>query len=241
MAGRGGDMQGKHRSVLQIVDEQVKRWRGDYLKRETKDEYRPVVTISRAPGSCGRIVAEEVAKELGFDLFHQEVVHKMAESAKISARLLESLDEKGLSILEDWVSSFHRNHMWPDQYMKHLMKVVGTIGKHGRAVIVGRGANFLLSEDKTIRVRIVAPLKCRAENISLIFDISMDEAREIILKTESDRKAFVKKYFNKDITDPLNYDLLINAERLSIDESAGIIESLVMKKFNLYSPHIKAA
>jgi cytidylate kinase len=106
---------------------------------------------------------------------------------------------------------------------------------------VGRGANFLLSEDKTIRVRIVAPLKWRAENISLIFDISMDEAREIILKTESDRKAFVKKYFNKDIADPVNYDLLINLERLSIDESAGIIESLVMKKFNLYSPHIKAA
>ena len=234
-------MQGKHRSVLQIVDEQVKRWRGDYLKRETKDEYRPVVTISRAPGSCGRIIAEEVAKELGFDLFHQEVVHKMAESAKISARLLESLDEKGLTILEDWVSSFHRNHMWPDQYMKHLMKVVGTIGKHGRAVIVGRGANFLLSEDKTIRVRIVAPLKWRAKNVSLIFDISMDEAREIILKTESDRKAFVKKYFNKDIADPLNYDLLINAERLSIDEAAGTVENLVMKKFNLFSPRVKAA
>ena len=207
----------KTRSIQKIIDEQVKRW--EMMRVEKREEaVIPVVTVSREPGSGGRIVAKGIAERLGLDLFHREIIQQMAQSAHISARLLETLDEKGLSVLEDWVSTLvNERHLWPDQYLQHLMKVIGTIGKHGRAVIVGRGANFILPPEGIFRVRILAPLEMRVQNVARDFDVPVEEAKRRVLRTESARRAFVRKYFHADISDPVNYDLMINTGALSIE------------------------
>jgi len=146
------------------------------LSRDKKRAEEPtlVITVSREPGSGGRIVAKTLAERLGFDIFHREIIQKIAESAQVSTTLLESLDEKGLSVFEDWISSLiHKRHLWPDQYLKHLMEIIATIGKHGRAVIVGRGANFILPPEGRLRIRIVAPLEVRVRNLVDSFGVSI--------------------------------------------------------------------
>jgi cytidylate kinase len=169
-------------------------------------------------------VAQRLSARLGFEVFHQEVLHEMAKRAEISKQLLTTLDEKGLSILEDWISSLvHNRHLWPDQYLQHLMNVVGTIGKHGRSVVVGRGANFILPPEQRFRVRITASRKLRIENVARDFNLSPDEAKRRVIKTESNRKAFIRKYFNADITDPNNYDLVINTDTLTADNAVDIV------------------
>jgi cytidylate kinase len=78
-----------------------------------------VVTISRESGSGGTILAQQLASELAFDLFHREVIQEMAESANISTRIVETLDEKGLSMLEDSVAAMIRErHLWPDEFLR---------------------------------------------------------------------------------------------------------------------------
>jgi len=214
------------RSIPKIIEEQAKKWQ--IMKAGGKKEAAgfPVITISREPGSGGRIVATSLAEKLGLDLFHQEIINEMAESAQVSNRILETLVEKGLSVLEEWITSLVDNrHLWPDQYLRHLMKVIGTIGKHGNAVIVGRGANFVLPPKGRIRVRIVAPLDVRVENVSSNFGVSAEEAKRRIIRTESERRAFIRKYFNADITDPINYDLVLNTGTLSIEAAADAIKS----------------
>ena len=217
-------METRARSIHQIVDQQVKKW--EIMRREKEEEKSlPVITVSREPGSKGRLVAEGIAGQLGLDLFHREIILEMAENAQISSRLLESLDERGLSFLEDWISTLvNEKHLWPDQYLKHLMRVVGTIGKHGQAIIMGRGANFMLPPNDTFGVRIIAHLDLRIENVSREFGVTAEEARRRVLRTESDRRAFVRKYFHADITDPANYDLVINTGTLSIDAAVGAIK-----------------
>ena len=214
------------KTISQIVEEQIHRWQ--VLRHEQKDEKAAVstVTISRDPGSGGRIIAKKLAQKLGFDVFHREVLHQMAESADVSEHLVNTLDEKGLSILEDWISSLvWERHLWPDEYLHHLMKVINTINEHGRAVIIGRGANFILPADRQFRVRITAPQKVRIEHVARAFNISDDEARRRVIRTESDRKAFVRKYFNADITEPSHYDLIINTGTLSIDHAVDVISA----------------
>jgi cytidylate kinase len=211
-------MKRARRSIEQIIDEQVRKW--ELLRREKKGEESglSVVTVSREPGSGGRILAEGIAKRLGFDLFHREVIQEMAESAQISGRILETLDERALSALEDWISDLvNERHLWPDQYLKHLLKVVGTIGKHGQSVIVGRGATFILPPDQRFSVRVVAPLEERVKNVAGNFHVPAEEARRRVLRTESDRRAFTRKYFHVDIANPINYDVVINTGRLSMD------------------------
>jgi cytidylate kinase len=217
-------MKAKARSIEQIIEEQVRKWQITRTEEKKKDERISVITISREAGSGGNILAKRLSDQLEFDLFSQEFIHNMAESAHVSVRLLKTLDEKGASVLEEWISSIvDKRHLWPDQYLQHLMKIIGTIGKHGRAVIVGRGANFVLPPEKRLSVRVIAPLETRLRNASQKFSVSVDEARSRVLKTESDRKAFIKKYFNDDIRHPLNYDLIINTRMLSIDDAVNSV------------------
>jgi cytidylate kinase len=223
-------MKAKTRSIEQIVEEQVKRWRIIPAPEKKEDEAISVITISREPGSGGNILAKRLSEQLGFDLFYQDFIHSMAESAHVSVRLLETLDEKGVSVLEEWIDSLvDKHHLWPDRYLQHLMKILGTIGKHGRAVIVGRGANFLLPPEKRLSVRVIAPLETRIKNVSQEYNVTVEEARARVSKTESDRKAFIKKYFNGDIRDPLNYDLIINTGALSIDDAVHAVKGALSR------------
>jgi cytidylate kinase len=218
-------MTSRKRSIEQIIEEQVKKWQ--MARLEKKDKTQPemsVITISREPGSGGRIIAKELGEKLGLDVFHQEMIHEIAESAHVGRQLVEILDEKGLSLLEDWVHSLvNERHLWPDRYMKHLMKVVGTIGRHGEAVMVGRGANFILPPERRLSVRVIAPRKSRVRNVAETFELSTEEAERRVARTEANRKAFVRKYFYTDIADPLHYDLIINTGNTRIETAVKAI------------------
>ncbi len=214
------------KSINRLIEEQVHRWQISRKKEAPEKEGVSIVTLSRQPGSGGRIIASRLAQKLGIDIFHQEVIHQIAESADVSETVLETLDERGLNTLEHWIASLvHERHLWPDRYMQHLLKVIGTIGKHGRAVIVGRGANFVLPVEKRFAVRIVAPQAWRIENVAREFDISPEDAKRRVLRTDSDRRAFIRKYFNADIADPTNYDLVINTATLNLDDAVNVISA----------------
>jgi cytidylate kinase len=148
----------------------------------------------------------------------------MAENADTSTRVIRTLDERGVSMIEDWVSAaISERHLWPDEVSRVLMQVIGTIGRHGKAIIVGRGANFILPPENRFRVRIIAPLEMRANRVAETYAVSRKEAKRRVLRTESDRRAFVRKYFHSDIGDPANYDLVLNTGTLSVESAAAVI------------------
>ena len=212
------------KTIEQIIEEQFQKWQIHKYTEKVASRPTPVITISREPGSGGRIIAKSVAETYGLDLFHQEVIHQMAENTQISTQILKTLDEKVLSVLEDYISStVHKRHLWPNQYLRHLMKIIGAIGKHGKAVVVGRGANFILPPQERFRVRVVAPREMRIENVAKTYNVPSEDARRRILRTESDRQAFIRKYFYADIDDPNNYDLVINMATLSIEAAVAAV------------------
>lgn len=217
-------MRPKSRSIEQMIEEQVRKWQFDRTRPKTEIPFKPIVTISREPGSGGNVIGERLARRLDLALFHQEVIHAMAKSAKVSAQLLESLDEKGLSVLEDWMAYLvDSRHMWPDQYIKHLMKVIGAIGRLGGAVLIGRGANFILPPERRFSLRVIAPMEVRVANVARTYHVPESEARKRITKTDSERRAFIRKYFNTSVADPLNYDMVVNTGGASID---GVVEAV---------------
>jgi len=223
-------MKQKSRSKEQIIEEQIQRWRLMKVEKPVEKSVFPIITVSREPGSGGSLIAKKLADKLELDLFHQQILQEMAEKSKISAQIIKTLDEKGLSILEDWITSLVRDrHLWPDQYLKQLMKVIVTIGKHGRAIIVGRGANFILPPDECIKVRIISPQHMRIQNVAKTFNISENEAKRRVIRTESDRRAFVRKYFNAEIADPVNYDIVINTGTLGMDKAVIGIAAVAAK------------
>jgi cytidylate kinase len=216
------------KSVEKLIEEHVKRWQ--LLSQKPKEEQLPrsVVTLSREPGSGGMLVAKTLAEICGLDLYNKEVIDEIAKNAKISRRLMDTLDGRGLNVINEYISAIvHQAHLWPDEYLRQLMRVISTIAKHGQAVIVGRGANFVLPPEKRFRVRVVAPREVRVKRVANEHGISEKEALSRIIRTNSNRKAFIRKYFNADIADPLNYDIMINTGIMSVQKAASMISEAI--------------
>ncbi len=165
------------RSIHKIIDEQIKRWELGKVEKAPIMESVNVITISREAGSQGHKVAEKLTEVLGFDLFHHEILEAMIETSKSNKSLLETLDERGMNIVDDIVSAVvHEHHLWPDEYSKMLLKILNTIARHGNAVILGRGASCALKDVNCLKVRIVAPTTQRREYIQKSMGLSFEEA-----------------------------------------------------------------
>jgi len=217
-----------NRSIHKIIDEQIKRWELGKIQTVPPVQTTNVITISRECGSRGQEVAQKLADQTEFDLFHHEILEAMIETSKNSKALLETLDERGMNIVDDIVSALvHEHHLWPDEYSKLLLKILNTIGKHGNAVILGRGGNCALKKCCTLRVKIVAPDPLRREYIQKTRDLSPDDAQKVMISTDANRSAFVKRYFNSDANDPANYDLILNTGTLSVDKAVQIIQCAI--------------
>lgn len=215
------------KAIHQLIEEQVRRW--EILRKEKSEQKTlPVITLSREPGSGGKQVAKLVSERLGLEVFHQELINAMAEDADTSTRVIRTLDERGVSMIEDWVSAaISERHLWPDEVAHVMMRVIGTIGRHGKALIVGRGANFILPPENRFRVRIIAPLEMRVICVAETYGVSKEQAKRRVLRTESDRRAFIRKYFHSDIVDPANYDMILNTGTLSVESVAAAICSAI--------------
>lgn len=217
-------MQKKSRSVEHLVEEQLQKWnlRGkERVKAGVKAG--PVITISREPGCGGTEIAKHLAQQLDMDLFGGQIIQKVAESVEMSAKVINALDEKEMTKRDDWLTSlFETRHLWPDRYLYHLTKVIGTIGRCGNAVILGRGANYILPQEHTFRVRFIAPTDVKLKNV---LRTTPEEAEKYVLKTESERRAFVRQYFHTDLTDPGHYDMIINMGKIPVGGAVDTVKA----------------
>lgn len=218
-------MKTQTRSLNSMVEEQLAKWKSVTTERKAvKAKPAPVITISREPGSGGSEIARKLAEELKMDLVGAQIIQKIAESADISTKLIESLDEKQITRRDDWLSSLiETRHLWVDAYLRHLTKVIGTFGKQGNFIIVGRGAQYILPPEDTFRLRFIADMEIKIRNVMRDFKSSREDAEKYVIKTDSDRRAYLRKYFNADVTNPSDYDMVINTGKLGID---GAVETV---------------
>jgi cytidylate kinase len=182
------------------------------------------VTISREVGALGTAVGHEIGQRLEWPVYDQEIINKIAEEMGKPSTHVRGVDEKHFNWLEECLAGLLSDyHVNPTSYLKHLIGTVRALGLKGKCVIVGRGANFILPPETTLRVRLIAELKDRIKVIGRLRGISDAEAARWIEKTENDRVRFVQATFGKDLANPLHYDLVLNTSRLSAAECADTV------------------
>ena len=132
-------------TIEQFIAAQVEKWQ-DQTKAHV-----PVITLSTEPGSGGRIVARRLAEQLKLDLFDRDIVKGVADSVRLSDQVIKSIEQERLSGIKDFISVLvDDKYLYPGIYLQHLIKVVTVIAKHGNAIIVGRGANFIIPPENLI-------------------------------------------------------------------------------------------
>jgi cytidylate kinase len=210
-------------SIDQFVNQQILLWEqerriADRKGLEGKHAQHPTICISRQYAARGAEMGRSVAQRLGFRFYSQELIHEIAEEAHVRRQLVESVDERVQGSIAEWVSTMiKRGAFAPSDYLRNLSKVVLTLSRHGKGVIIGRGAHFILDRAQTLRVRVIAPLEVRVARIAERDGLAEAVARAKILRIDAERVAFNMQHYNADIADPSHYDLVINTGTLGVD------------------------
>jgi cytidylate kinase len=228
--------------ILRLIEHQATRWE---LRRRLRDEGSrglvkeyphlpegPWVTISKSEGSLGVDVARLVARRLGWTAYDRELVETIARKAHVREKVLASLDERLVGDLHNYVALMAvRDYPGASVFVKKLMAVATTLGRHGKAVLVGRGAQFLLKPEYGVRVRIDADLDLRVRRYARQHRISRSEARRRVRRTDSQRAAWIRRYFHGELDDPRGYDLVINTGQVTPAQAAELVTRLVRLRF----------
>ncbi len=195
----------------------------------------PVITISREMGAGGHPIAELVVKKLGppWKLYHEELVDKIAKSARLQKELILEVDERKRPMIEELVYDIlGKRYLSLSKYYRYLVKTLAAIGKRGYAVIVGRGANFILKD--ALKIRVICDMEQRIKWEIEFEKISREEAIRRIEQSDKKRYEFVKTLFNHDIRKAHHYDLVIKTSKdLSIYDAAEAIVMIAKRRFRL--------
>jgi cytidylate kinase len=185
---------------------------------------RFTIAVSRESGARGTSTARELGARLGWLVYDHELVERIAQDMNLRTSLLESVDEKRVSWLQECVEAFASTpSVSKSSYVRHLVQILLSLATHGECVIVGRGAAQILPAETTLRVRLVAPLEWRILAMAQKLDIAKEAAARQVERVDCERICFVKDYFHKDATDARQYDLVLNSSRYSVIECADLI------------------
>jgi cytidylate kinase len=191
-----------------------------------------VVCISREFGAQAGPLAEEVAARLGFDVCDQQLVDEVAKQAHVRRRVVESLDERVQRGITQWADRLMETQQFrTSDYLRNLSQVVLTLGRHGKSVIIGRGAHLILDPAYALRVRCYAPLQWRVAQVAAHEGLSLARAEMLVLRVESERRAFYREHFRVDVGDPEAFDLLLNVSTLPVETRAELVVAAFNARF----------
>jgi CMP/dCMP kinase len=191
---------------------------------------RGIVTISRSYGAGGVRVAEALARDLGWRKVDRELVEEAARHLGVEREVAEALDEKVPALIEDAGLALAAAEVPMGVPAPHLedrglaaavRTVIESLAQAGGYVILGRGGQAVLRDrDDAVHLQLVGAMEDRARRIAGWQEVSEREARELCRRVDQGRAAYVRRFYDVDINDPLLYDAVLNTSRLSIEEAA---------------------
>lgn len=212
-------------------------------KKKIKIEPGPCITISRQTGAAAGeisdllidILKSKSKKPAEWAVFDKNLIEKVIEDHKLPQKISDYLTEEKHSFLNSMMNEIFGIHPSPYRLVHKTTKTILQLAQIGNCIIVGRAANIILRNfSNSYHIRIIAPLKKRIKQVQTYFNISEEEAKKFIEKEEEKRKEYVKYYFHKDINDPSLYDLVINTERHTFEETAMILADAIIHKLKKY-------
>ena len=223
-------------ALEQMVSRQVRRWA--LREEQARSNITPYcVALSRLPGSGAAELGRIVADELDFGFFGIEIVDRIAREEHIQRHLVAGLDERMRDAVDRFVrAGFRAAEYGEAQYRDALMRVLAAFSERGMAVLLGRGAAFALSPERTLRVLVVASDEERLARLRAAKGMDEASARAHLLQEDDQRRRFNQHYFDVDPDDAQLYDLVVNTEHLGIPAAAALVSSAFRARFPDFRP-----
>jgi len=198
------------------------------VAEQSPPRYR-FITISRDPGSLGDEIAQILGQRLGWLVYDKEILDYIAQNSHVRQSLVEQLDERAQNLVHETIQRFLRmaegGSFGIAEYYEALVKALAYLTTRGEAILIGRGANFVLrAESRGLHIRIITSPDVRIERLSLRWHVPPAEARWRMDELDSQRRSFIRHRFKQNIDDPRFYDLIYDMDHLTPQQ---VVESIL--------------
>ena len=133
--------------------------------------------------------------------------------------------------IQDAVGEILGLHPSAWRLIQQTTETVLRLAELGNVILVGRGSTVITQHlPNAIHVRVIGSLECRIDRIRKALGLSRKAALQHLEREDRARRRYMRKYFKRDIDDPLLYDLALNTDRLAIPEAARIVSEAVLAR-----------
>jgi CMP/dCMP kinase len=198
----------------------------------------PVITITRQYASGGSEVARLVAAQLQWEVIDNEFVDEVARRAGLPPDEVAQRDERAPGLLERLARTLADGS--PELFVapggvpqvgqeeaaivRLTERVIAEAAAHGRIVLVGRGAQAVLAQrPDALHAYVVASKPWRVRFAVERLGVNPAEADRAVDETDRQRDQYVKTYYRRHRNDFVNYDVIVNTERLGVDGAVAVI------------------
>lgn len=189
-----------------------------------------IVTISQQLGSGGTEVGMAVADRLGYCFVDHKRFQEGAHRYGLETDRLWHLEEERPSLFERFDGETRR-------YLAVIKSVLYEIAEDDRAVVIGRGGQWLLRDvPHVLRARVVAPAGVRAtELLKLLSEqggerIGAHVAARMVQHDDAQKAKRMRYLFDVELNDPTLYHLVINTGQLDRGAAVELIADLVQRQ-----------
>ncbi len=191
---------------------------------------RFVITVARGFGSGGKEIGTAVSKLFGINCYEHGILTMAAEMSGLDRAQFAAVDEK---IYRPGVLESIKDALTPapskDVLFDYQAQIIRGLASSESCVIVGKCADYILRDfDNVYSFYIEAPRRFCLDNIMRKMEVTEEEAHELISKTDKSRAEYYKYYTGGNYwTNPVNYDMTLNSEKVGKENCIKIIKDYV--------------
>lgn len=207
-----------------------------------------ILTIGRQFGSGGREIGQKLAEALGIAYYDKELMAIAARESGLCEEVFERADEQassGLSYAFTMGFSSYMGMFAPytdilsnDGLFKLQSDAIRTLAENESCVLVGRCADYILRDNPNcLSFFIHNNMENRIQRIIESQAITVENAKDLMTKTDKSRAAYYNYYTNKIWGMASSYNFSIDASVLGVDETVAFMKSFVDRRLSMRPPH----
>lgn len=178
-----------------------------------------IVTIAREHGSCGKRIAQLVAERMGVACYYKEMTALAAKEIGLDQQFVSDINENSPELLR----SLYLSTDVVQQAIVAQEQIIRKIADNGSCVIVGRAADYVLSDYRdVVRIFIHAPKEYRVKKVMEMYGDTEEAGRKSIVRSDAARSAYYNSISGGQWGDPHSYDLCIDSS-CGVEAAASMI------------------
>ena len=195
-----------------------------------------VVTFARGFGTGGKEIASKLAKELGIHCYENRILTLASQMSGLDEKLFQEVNEKvrsnggfssflkGLPRAKSYISR-NEKFVSDDKLFEYQKQIIENLADTESCVIVGKCADYILrGRPNIVSIYIEAPRDFCVKRTMEHMGVTEDVATATIVHTDKFRADYYKYYTHGNYwTNPVNYDLTINSEKVGIEDSVKLL------------------